>query len=114
MGRVCGLGWLDFELGMGRVRGLGWLDVELDMGQVRGLRTIARAGCQPGCNHFSTYCFRQRPYSVEHTRSHPNSEVKQPKARSVLGWGTAWEVLRVLLAFCFCAFAGELVGPPVA
>ena len=50
-----------------------------------------------GC---TTY-FRQRPYSVEHTRSHPNSEVKQQKARLVLGWGTAWEVLRVLLAFCF-------------
>ena len=44
--------------------------------------------------------FRQRPYYVEYTRSHPNSEVKQRKARSVLGWGTAWEVLRVLLAFC--------------
>ena len=44
--------------------------------------------------------FRQRPYCDEHTRSHPNSEVKHRKARSVLGWGTAWEVLRVLLAFC--------------
>ena len=53
------------------------------------------------CNQFCTSCFRQRPYSVENTRSHLNSEVKQPKARSVLGWGTAWEVLRVLLAFCF-------------
>ena len=42
---------------------------------------------------------RQRPYFVEHTRSHPNSEVKLRKARSVLGWGTAREVLRVLLAF---------------
>ena len=41
----------------------------------------------------------QRPYCAEHTRSHQNSEVKQRKARSVLGWGTAWEVLRVLLAF---------------
>ena len=44
--------------------------------------------------------FCQRPYCDEHTRSHPNSEVKHRKARSVLGWGTAWEVLRVLLAFC--------------
>ena len=42
---------------------------------------------------------RQRPYFVEHTRSHPNSEVKRRKARSVLGWGTAREALRVLLAF---------------
>ena len=44
--------------------------------------------------------FRQRPYFVEHTRSHPNSEVKRRKARSVLGLGTAREALRVLLAFC--------------
>ena len=49
---------------------------------------------------------RQRPYCVECTRSHPNSEVKQRKARSVLGWGTAWEVLRVLLAFCFFKVGG--------
>ena len=41
----------------------------------------------------------QRPYFVEYTRSHPNSEVKRRKARSVLGWGTAREALRVLLAF---------------
>ena len=46
-------------------------------------------------------CFRQRPYFIEYTRSHPNSEVKRWKARSVLGWGTAREALRVLLAFCF-------------
>ena len=46
------------------------------------------------------WCFRQRPYFVEYTRSHPNSEVKRRKARSVLGWGTAREALRVLLAFC--------------
>ena len=45
--------------------------------------------------------FRQRPYCIEYTRSHPNSEVKRCKARSVLGWGTAWEVLRVLLALFF-------------
>jgi hypothetical protein len=43
--------------------------------------------------------FRQRPYCDEYTRSHPNSEVKHRKARSVLGWGTAWEALRVPLAF---------------
>ena len=45
--------------------------------------------------------YRQRPYCVECTRSHPNSEVKRRKARSVLGWGTAWEALRVPLAFLF-------------
>ena len=41
----------------------------------------------------------QRPYCVENTGSHPNSEVKRRKARIVLGWVTAREVLRVLLAF---------------
>ena len=41
----------------------------------------------------------QRPYCVEHTGSHPNSEVKRHKARIVLGWVTAREVLWVLLAF---------------
>ena len=45
--------------------------------------------------------FCQRPYCVECTRSHPNSEVNRRKARSVLGWGTAWEALRVLLAYCY-------------
>ena len=53
-------------------------------------------------HHTNILCTRyvcQRPYCAEHTRSHQNSEVKQRKARSVLGWGTAWEVLRVLLAF---------------
>ncbi len=45
---------------------------------------------------------RQRPYFVEYTRSHPNSEVKRRKARSVLGWGTAREDLRVLPAFWCC------------
>ena len=60
----------------------------------------------PYTDHSDTTYLRQRPYCVEYTRSHPNSEVKQRKARSVLGWGTAWEVLRVLLAFCggFCNF----------
>jgi hypothetical protein len=59
----------------------------------------ARRSSAAACNQFRGLPFRQRPYSVEHTRSHLNSEVKQPKARSVLGWGTAWEVLRVPLAF---------------
>jgi hypothetical protein len=43
--------------------------------------------------------FRQRPYRNEYTGSLPNSEVNRCRARSVLGWGTAWEVLWVLLAF---------------
>ena len=41
----------------------------------------------------------QRPYRNEYTGSLPNSEVNRCRARSVLGWGTAWEVLWVLLAF---------------
>ena len=52
-----------------------------------------------GCRRCVAVGFRQRPYFVEYTRSHPNSEVKRRKARSVLGWGTAREALRVLLAF---------------
>jgi hypothetical protein len=42
---------------------------------------------------------RWRPYRVECTGSLPTSEVKRHRARLVLGWGTAWEVLRVLPAF---------------
>ena len=45
------------------------------------------------------YVFRQRPYRVEYTGSLPNSAVKRRRARLVLGWGTAWESLGVLLAF---------------
>ena len=47
---------------------------------------------------------RRRPYRVECTGSLPTSEVKRRRARLVLGWGTAREVLRVLTAFsspCF-------------
>ena len=42
---------------------------------------------------------RRRPYRVECTGSLLTSEVKQHRARLVLGWGTAWEDLRVLSAF---------------
>ena len=42
---------------------------------------------------------RWRPYRVEHTGSLLTSEVKRRRARLVLGWGTAWEHLRVLPAF---------------
>ena len=42
---------------------------------------------------------RRRPYRVECTGSLSTSEVKQHRARLVLGWGTAWEDLRVLSAF---------------
>ena len=42
---------------------------------------------------------RWRPYRVEYTGSLLTSEVKRRRARLVLGWGTAWEYLRVLSAF---------------
>ena len=47
---------------------------------------------------------RQRPYHVESTGSRPITEVKQRRARLVLGWVTAWEP-RVLLAYIFALFA---------
>ena len=43
--------------------------------------------------------FRRRLYRVECTGSLSTSEVKQHRARLVLGWRTAWEDLRVLSAF---------------
>ena len=46
--------------------------------------------------YISSVC-RQRPYHVENTGSRPITEVKQRRARLVLGWVTAWEH-RVLLA----------------
>ena len=48
-----------------------------------------------------------RPYRVECTGSLPTSEVKRRRARLVLGWGTAREVLRVLSAFhsAWCCLA---------
>ena len=42
---------------------------------------------------------RRRPYRVECTGSLLTSEVKQHRARLVLGWGAAWGDLRVLSAF---------------
>ena len=43
-------------------------------------------------------CTCWRPYHVECTGSLLTSEVKRHRARLVLGWGTAWEDLRVLPA----------------
>ena len=42
---------------------------------------------------------RWRPYQVECTGFLSASEIKRLRARLVLGWGTAWEHLRVLSAF---------------
>ena len=47
---------------------------------------------------------RQQPYHVESTGSRPITEVKQRRARLVLGWVTAWEH-RVLLATFFVCFS---------
>ena len=44
-----------------------------------------------------------RPYHVECTGSHLNTEVKQRRASLVPGWVTAWESL-VLQASFFCQF----------
>ena len=52
--------------------------------------------------YISRVC-RQRPYHVENTGSRPITEVKQRRARLVLGWVTAWEH-RVLLAPYFSLF----------
>ena len=51
-----------------------------------------------------SYVCRQRPYHVESTGSRPITEVKQRRARLVLGWVTAWEH-RVLLANFFLFFS---------
>ena len=46
---------------------------------------------------------RQRPYHVENTGSRPITEVKQRRARLVLGWVTAWEHrVQLALPFAFC------------
>ena len=37
------------------------------------------------------YPSRERSYQAEHTRSYPNTEVKQPRAWLVLGWETTME-----------------------
>ena len=48
---------------------------------------------------YKMHSCRWRPYQVECTGSLSTSEVKRLRARLVLGWGTAWEDLRVLAAF---------------
>ena len=56
--------------------------------------------CLP-CIYFREHIICWRPYRVECTGSLLTSEVKRHRARLVLGWGTAWEHLRVLSAFSF-------------
>ena len=63
-----------------------------------GCNILFRLQCHREC---TGNCSCWRPYQVECTGSLSTSEVKRLRARSVLGWGAAWEDLRVLSAFCF-------------
>ena len=49
-----------------------------------------QAICMNDIRRFA-YISRLRPYHVESTGSRPITEVKQRRARLVLGWVTAWE-----------------------
>ena len=60
--------------------------------------------------YISNIC-RQRPYHVESIGSRPITEVKQRRARLVLGWVTAWEH-PVLLAYFFFLFFFSPPPPP--
>ena len=62
---------------------------------------LEKSSCARSLAFLAMHSFRRRPYRVECTGSLSTSEVKQHRARSVLGWGTAWEDLRVLSAFYF-------------
>ena len=55
---------------------------------------------------------RQRPYHVESTGSRPITEVKQRRARLVLGWVTAWEHQVLLATFFFFFFFLLFLSPP--
>ena len=73
------------------------------------------SNCRGSCILRNIDCLR-RPYRVECTGSLSTSEVKQRRARLVLGWGTAWEDPWVLSAFVFllhtlarCEFSGFLL-----
>ena len=57
------------------------------------LSTFSRAAAAKlnQAHETSTLSCRLRPYHVESTGSRPITEVKQRRARLVLGWVTAWE-----------------------
>ena len=69
------------------------MQADSDVYQGWRLSTINATSLDGPSGHFRHLPVRQRPYSVENSRSHSNSEDKPPKARSVLGWGTAREAL---------------------
>ena len=60
---------------------------------VHSLFHSARKVLRVNCNTFKTVGPCLRPYHVEHTSSRPITEVKQHRAKLVLGWVTAWEYL---------------------
>ena len=65
---------------------------ELGVGTLKVYKRIFLAVC------------RQRPYHVESTGSRPITEVKQRRARLVLGWVTAWEHRVLLVTFFSFSF----------
>ena len=80
--------------------------------KVRTLSALAFA--TSNCNYDSTAFakrtyLRRRPYRDEYTGSLSNSEVNRRRARSVLGWGTAWEVLWVLPAFFISSVPTQVI-----
>ncbi|KXZ75697.1 hypothetical protein TcasGA2_TC032278 [Tribolium castaneum] len=54
--------------------------------------------------------FRQRPYHAEYTSSRLITEVKQRRARLVLGWVTAWEHRVPLPPFLFYNALNKILG----
>ena len=68
--------------------------------------------CFVNCHLDMFHCNCWRPYHVECTGSLLTSEVKRHRARLVLGWGTAWEDLRVLSAFPTALFKLGRLGRP--
>ena len=76
--------------------------------RMRHILTQSQLVCHSFMCHETLYlgnCWR--PYHVECTGSLLTSEVKRHRARLVLGWGTAWEDLRVLTAFYLSTFEPE-------
>ena len=69
------------------------------MSEVGKCRGIIYCRFTRSCLLCASDVLRRRPYRAECTGFLLTSEVKQRRARSVLGWGTAWEDLRVLSAF---------------
>ena len=65
------------------------------------------------CLELFRLIYRWRPYRSEYTGSLQNSEVNHCRARLVLRWGTAREVLRVLPALLLCRRIFTFLNPGV-